>query len=160
MLKLTKKADYGLIALKHLGVHNGRGAASAKDIADRYGIPQPLLAKILQKMARHGLVVSQHGTHGGYTLARSPEKITALEVIRLMDGPVLLTSCSTSHGDCDHTDKCNVREPLQRVHDSILQLLDAITIAELMKDKPEPKEACCGGSSYVPAPGGAVLQVL
>jgi Rrf2 family protein len=161
MLKLTKKADYGLIALKHLALNNGRGAASAKDIAERYGVPQPLLAKILQKMARHGLLVSHHGTYGGYLLARSPDKITALEVIRLIDGPVLLTACSTSHGDCDHTDKCNVREPLRRVHDSILELLNSITIAELMKDESQRKEPCSGGASYVSAPaGGSVLQVL
>ena len=60
MLKLTKKADYGLIALRHLAVgSNGRRSASAKDIADAYRIPLPLLSKVLQKLARAGLLISE-----------------------------------------------------------------------------------------------------
>jgi Rrf2 family protein len=157
MMKLTKKADYGLIALKHLAVNGREDSVSAKDIADCYGIPQPLLAKILQKQARHGFLRSHHGTRGGYLLARAPAAITALEVIRLLDGPVLLTSCSTPRGDCDHTQKCNVREPLRRVHDSILRLLSSITIEELSKD-----EAGEGGAPCQPPPpaSGAALYVL
>ena len=93
MLKLTKKADYGLIALKHLAVKDG--SASAKDIADTYGIPLPLLSKVLQKLARGGFLLSEHGTNGGYRLARKANLITALEVIRSIDGPIFLTSCFT-----------------------------------------------------------------
>jgi Rrf2 family protein len=156
MLKLTKKADYGLIALKHLAMYGHLGSVSAKDIADCYGIPAALLAKILQKLARNGFLRSHQGTRGGYLLARDPATITALEVIRLIDGPVLLTSCSTPRGECDHTEKCNVREPLRRVHDSILQLLNSVTITELIKDDPGLGCAPCQ-----PAPGGAaMLQVL
>src|SRR5262250_1120533 len=81
MLKLTKKADYGLIALKHLAVAERAGTASAKEIADAYGIPLPLLAKILQKLTKTGLLTSVPGSSGGYKLARQPEKISALEVI-------------------------------------------------------------------------------
>lgn len=136
MMKLTKKADYGLIAMKHLAQYGHLGSASAKDIADCYGISPALLAKILQKLARHGLLQSTQGTRGGYLLARDPAMITALDVIRLLDGPVLLTSCETPHGACDHTEKCNVREPLRRVHDTILQVLRSITISELTSDAP------------------------
>jgi len=156
-MKLTKKADYGLIALKHLAMRTGSPSASAKDIAECYGIPQPLLAKILQKLARHGFLVSQHGTHGGYLLARDPSEITTLEVIRLIDGPVLLTSCSTPRGVCFHTEKCSVREPLRRVHDRIMKLLDSITIAELARDTPPGGEHA--ETSY-PAEAGSALHVL
>ena len=67
MLKLTKKADYGLIALKHLAVKR-EGSSSAHEIADTYGIPLPLLSKILQKLCKAGFVKSEHGTNGGYRL--------------------------------------------------------------------------------------------
>jgi Rrf2 family protein len=129
MLKLTKKADYGLIALKHLA---GRGGtASAKEIADAYGIPLPLLAKILQKLTKTGLLFSVSGSTGGYKLARKPEKISALEVIHAIDGPVILTTCFTKHGHCDQSEKCTVREPLRKVHEAIIQLLERITISEM-----------------------------
>src|SRR5579872_6674722 len=121
MLKLTKKADYGLIALRHLA-GEPRGA-SAKDIADNYGIPLPLLSKILQKLVRDGLLVSVQGTHGGYRLARDPHEITTLEVIRAIDGPIILTQCFTEHVECDQSDRCTVREPLRKVHEGILRLL-------------------------------------
>jgi Rrf2 family protein len=135
MLKLTKKADYGLIALKHLAVNQSRGSCSAKDIAETYGIPLPLLSKILQKLAKNGFLRSEHGTNGGYQLARDPQDITALEVIRLIDGPIFLTSCFTEHGMCSHSERCNVREPLRKVHEGILKLLTQITISEMSQDE-------------------------
>src|SRR6266571_7221813 len=88
MLKLTKKADYGLIAVRHLAEHADMGACSAKDLAEMYGIPQEALAKILQRLVRAKLLVSQHGTNGGYVLSRDPRKISVLEVIRALEGPL------------------------------------------------------------------------
>ncbi len=139
MLKLTKKADYGLIAMKHLAEHADAGASSANDIAGQYGMPLQALAKILQRLAKAGLLVSQHGTNGGYMLARDPRLISALEVIRAIDGPLFLTSCTTTRGDCGQTDRCTVREPLRRVGDSIQEVLGRLTIHDMTRrDEPSP----------------------
>jgi Rrf2 family protein len=151
MLKLTKKADYGLIALKHLSNSGNGGSASAKEIADLYHIPLPLLAKVLQRLTKSGLLRSLAGTNGGYLLNRDPRRITALEVIRAIDGPILLTSCFTTDGECDQSDRCNVREPLRRVHEAILHLLGAITISDMSKD--EIPEAGC----RAPEPASSLL---
>ena len=141
MLKLSKKVDYGLIAVKHLATHGAEGACSAADIAEKYGISTPLMAKILQKLARHRLVTARHGSSGGYRLARHPSTITALEVISAIDGPLVITSCVTSHGECYQTPTCTVREPLRRVNESILQVLGTVTISQMSE---EPS-----GSSFV-----------
>jgi len=130
MLKLTKKADYGLIALRHLASTPG-ATASAKDIADAYRLPVPLLAKVLQLLTKARILRSVAGTNGGYKLARDPGNISALEVVRAIDGPVILTHCFTEHGSCDQSDSCTVREPLRRVHEAILELLNRFTIADL-----------------------------
>ena len=137
MLKLTKKADYGLIAVKHLA-ECGQGACSAKDMAEAYGMPQEALAKILQRLVKTGLLQSQHGTNGGYALARDPRSITAFEVIKSIDGPVLITSCTTKHGDCEQSLKCTVREPLRKVNESIQEVLSRITIAEMKDESAAP----------------------
>ena len=138
MLKLTKKADYGLIALKHLTVVRPH-SASAKEIADRYGVPVPVLSKVLQKLARAGFLASEHGTNGGYRLAGDPAMISALDVVRAIDGPVFLTACFTESGDdCEHQDRCNIRDPLRRVHDGILGLLANLSMAELAADVDPP----------------------
>ena len=139
MLKLTRKADYGLISLKHLAVKNG--SASAKEIADSYGIPLPLLSKVLQTLARSGFLQSEHGTNGGYRLRRPAGNITALEVIRAIDGPIFLTSCFTEHNDCGLTQTCNVREPLRKLHEGIQQLLSGISISDMCEG--EEASDCC-----------------
>ena len=131
MLKLTKKADYGLMAMKHLAEHADRGACSAKDVADSYGIPHEVLAKILQRLAKAGLLHSQHGINGGYTLGRPANEISAYEVIRAIDGPLFITSCITVRGECDQTQRCTIREPLRKVNQSIEDVLKRIKIAEM-----------------------------
>ena len=131
MLKLSKRADYGLIALKHLATHGRKESASAKQIGARYGIPVPLMSKVLQTLTREGFLRSEHGTRGGYRLAQDPRRISALEVIRAIDGPIILTACFTEHGDCDQSDRCTVREPLRKVHEGILDLLAGITITDM-----------------------------
>ena len=144
MLRLTKKADYGLMALKYLAEHAAApktrtlsstsvSAQSAKDIADAYHIPPQLLAKILQTLARAGLLVSSAGTNGGYSLARPAAEISAFEVIRAIDGPLFITSCITIHGTCDLAGHCTIKEPLRKVNDSIKDLLSAIRIADLIE---------------------------
>ena len=137
MFKLSKKADYGLIAMKHLANHRQQHACSANEIAEEYGISSMLMAKVLQKLAKQSLVVAKHGSNGGYQLAKEPTKISALEVITAIDGPVLITSCVTSHGNCDATDRCSIKEPLQRVNESILGVLSTVTIAHLCEEKQE-----------------------
>jgi Rrf2 family protein len=140
MLKLTKKADYGLMAMKHLAERAPHGACSAKDVADAYGIPQEALAKILQRLVKAGLLHSQHGMNGGYTLARDPARISAFEVIRAIDGPLFITSCITVRGECDQTDRCTIREPLRRVNESIEQVLRRISISEMKEETPSHEE--------------------
>ena len=136
MLRLTKKADYGLMALKYLAEHSGHASLSAKDIAEAYRIPPQLLAKILQQLAREGLLRSHAGMNGGYTLARAPESITAFEVIRIIDGPLFITSCVTDSGICDLTNSCTIKEPLARVNDSISDVLKKIRISDLVDSDP------------------------
>lgn len=140
MFKLSKKADYGLIAVKHLAMHRDQHACSANEIADEYGISTTLMAKVLQKLARQNLVAAKHGSSGGYQLSKTPDQISALEVITAIDGPVLITSCVTSHGNCDATSKCSVREPLRRVNESILNVLNMVTIAH-MSEEPQQEHA-------------------
>lgn len=132
MLRLTKKADYGLMALKYLAENTQAGAQSAKDIAEAYHIPPQLLAKILQTLAKAGMLVSHAGTNGGYALARPAMDITAFEVIRAIDGPLFITSCITIHGTCDLAGHCTIKEPLRKVNDSIKDLLSGIRIGDLV----------------------------
>jgi FeS assembly SUF system regulator len=147
MFKLSKKADYGLIAMKHLAMHRKQHSSSASEIAEEYGISATLMAKVLQKLARKSLVTAKHGSSGGYQIARDPGQISALDVISAIDGPVLITSCVTSHGNCDATERCSVREPLRRVNESILSVLGRVTISQMSEEQPEPALIVLSNSS-------------
>ncbi len=131
MLKLTKKADYGLMALKYLAEHPETPALSAKDVADAYGIPAQLLAKILQRLTKTGLLRSHAGMNGGYALARDPREISAFEVIRAIDGPFFITSCTKGAKSCDLTTNCTIKEPLARVNETLPGVLKSIRIYDL-----------------------------
>jgi FeS assembly SUF system regulator len=154
MLKLSKKADYGLIAVRHLALHRERHACSAHEIAAEYGISVTLMAKVLQRLARSALVSAKHGASGGYQLGKEPSQISALDVISAIDGPVVITSCVTHHGTCDATQRCSVREPLRRVNEGILDLLRRVTISQLTEEVLETELVAVVGAEDFAVAGG------
>ncbi len=149
MLKLTKKADYALMAMKHLAEHATGTSRSAKDVADAFGIPPEALAKILQRLAKAGLLHSQHGINGGYALARPAHTISAFEVIQAIDGPLFITSCVTQRGECDQSDRCNIREPLRKVNESIEAVLRRIKISHMREEAEEPATVAAKAAELV-----------
>jgi Rrf2 family protein len=138
MLRLSKKADYALIAMKHLALRGDSGSSSAREIAGLYDIPIELMAKVLQRLVQRGLLASHQGTRGGYMLAHVPSQISVADVIQAIEGPVTVTACTTEEGQCEQFSKCNVRDPLFRVRERILAALGECTIAELAADPPAP----------------------
>ena len=103
-------------------------------LATIYGMPQDLLAKVLQKLARSGLVGSRQGMKGGYSLARPAEAITVARVIEVVEGQPALTQCLTDLGACEQFDTCNIKSPLQRLNDEVLLMLSRTTIARMCDD--------------------------
>lgn len=135
MLRLSKKADYALIAVKHLAERRDTGASSsAREIAEEYGIPLELLAKVLQQLVRRRLLASVQGTRGGYKLIRAPHFITVADVIQAIDGPVAVTACSPDDHACEQFSKCSIRDPLWKIRTRILDALATVTVAEMAAD--------------------------
>ena len=134
MLRLSKKADYALMAMKHLALRADGASSSAREIAEQYDIPVELMAKVLQRLVRKGLLVSQQGTRGGYSLARSATAISVADVIQAVDGPLAVTACSADEVTCDQFSKCNIRDPLWKIKDRIYHALATCSIHELATD--------------------------
>ncbi len=146
MLRLSKKADYGLLALRHLGmlqagkaspmlgaIESGAAAtASAREIAAAYGIPEAILAKILQQLKAAGLVDSRQGKTGGYALTRHPDAINVREVIEAVEGPLTLVSCNFSDDEgCDQFSLCGIKRPLERLNEKVMRVLGATSLQEI-----------------------------
>lgn len=138
MLRFTKRADYGLMAIHYIAFHQEGGSVSSKRIAEEFHIPPELLAKILQRLARKGLIVSHNGPKGGYVLASPPHELTVGQVVRAIEGPINIVSCLEDL-NCPQFSRCNLRRPVQKIQASITHLLDTMTVAELVSDaEPSP----------------------
>jgi Rrf2 family protein len=135
VLRFTKKADYGLMAIHYIAFHQHDGVVNAKRIAEDLGIPAELLAKILQRLAKRRLIRSQNGPKGGYVLAREPRKIMVGDVLRAIEGPLGIVQCYQDLG-CPQLDRCNIRRPIWRVQSSIEQLLNTLSLDELNSYQP------------------------
>lgn len=136
MLRLSKKADYALLSMRHLAAHSAGPAMSARELSEAFDIPLELLAKVLQQLVRAHLLESHQGIRGGYGLARPAATITVADVIQAIDGPLTVTACSDSDHSCDQYVKCTIRDPLWRIKDRIVSALAATSVAELAADIP------------------------
>jgi Rrf2 family protein len=138
VLRFTKRADYGLMAVHYIAAHGEEGAVSAKRIAEEFAIPHERLAKILQRLAKRKLITSHNGPKGGYVLTRPPTEITVGQVVRALEGPVQIVSCMAEDDECPQFSRCNLRRPVQKIQASISSLLDAMTLDELAAEPVPP----------------------
>ncbi len=158
MLRLSKKSDYGLIAMKHLAVRQDAGtSSSAREISEAYAIPLELLAKVLQRLARARLLVSVQGTRGGYKLGRPASAISVADVIQAVDGPVAVTACGPDDHTCEQYGTCSIRDPLWKIKSRIVEMLATVSVAELAADPITPATLPAAKVSrmvFVPSGGG------
>jgi FeS assembly SUF system regulator len=136
MIKLSRTTDYGIVLMAHLA-QSGVGAQhNAREVAERTGLPAPMVSKILKALARADLLTSNRGSKGGYSLARSPEDISVPEMIAALEGPIGLTECAVHPGACSQESSCHVREPWQRINQVVRDALARITLADLAMPVP------------------------
>ena len=130
MLKITRKVEYALIALRHLQQMKQGHLASAKSMASSYGIPQELLAKIMQKLAKEKIVQAIKGPKGGYKLCKDPNSINMTKFFEIMEGPMGIMDCYFD-SNCEQLKGCTIREPINRINDSIRSMFDNMTLADI-----------------------------
>lgn len=160
MLTLTRKTDYALISLVHLG-QTPESCSSAREIAEQYKMPLPLLMNVLKLLTQHGMIQSMRGPRGGYTLVRAPEDITLNDIIEAVEGPVHLVRCAmpaeeaakpNGNGQpCDRTSICPVRSSIHRVHHRLIEFLDEFTLADMLSGSGSNRSG-----PYAKMPGGSV----
>jgi Rrf2 family protein len=134
---LTAKGKYGLKALVHLSSLPVGETAQATDIADANNIPKKFLDAILGELRNAGVVHSKKGPGGGYMLARPPGEIRLGVVIRTLDGPLAPIACASRTAyqpcdDCEDVSACAVRLTMVKVRDAISDILDRLTLADML----------------------------
>ncbi|MCC6573568.1 MAG: Rrf2 family transcriptional regulator [Planctomycetes bacterium] len=126
----SRKSDYGLRALIYLAEHRTKGPVTLAEIAERLMIPKAFLSKILQQLAKKGVVRSLKGPSGGFTLAVEPKEVTLKEVIAEIDGPLRVFECFATENDCSLYSDCQILDVFGKVEDEIARVLAGYTLAD------------------------------
>lgn len=129
MFKISKMTDYGTLVLSELGA-DAAAPTSAGDIATRIGLGNATVSKLLKHLTRAGLVNSQRGSSGGYTLARPASEISAAAIIDAIEGPVAITDCAAEQ-HCDLEAVCGLGTAWQRINRAIRGTLETISLDDL-----------------------------
>jgi FeS assembly SUF system regulator len=156
MIRINRLTDYGFVVLSRFADRQRSAIANARDLSEETGLPLPTVSKLLKQLSKQGLLQAHRGAHGGYTLTREPESISAVDVIEALDGPIAITDCvaDPDHSDCDIVGSCRVRPHWERITETVRTALSAITLANLsspIMDLPSlpslmEKDACGSGN--------------
>ncbi|HUI66271.1 MAG TPA: Rrf2 family transcriptional regulator [Bacteroidota bacterium] len=134
MVRLSKKVEYGLIAIRHIATKPVGEIVTAKEIADIYGIPYELLSKVLQKLTKSGLISSHQGVHGGYAMAKNPSELPVSMIINAIEGvsPAIAQCFASGPESCTVFTVCTIKSPLTKVQENIERAFSSMTLAEIV----------------------------
>lgn len=147
-MKLSTKGQYGVRAMFDLAQHYGQGPISLKSVAERQDISEHYLEQLIAVLRKAGLVNSVRGALGGYVLAKDPESITVGDIIRVLEGPVAPVDCVNDDlpDRCARAAQCITKEIWAKVRDSIEQVIDSITLADMCQ---EAEKARCAEGAHM-----------
>ncbi len=132
-LKLSTRGRYGLRAMIDMAQSEDKGPIATHTIAERQGISERYLEQLMVPLKRAGLVKSIRGSQGGYILGKNPDDITAGDIIRVLEGPIAPVECVSEQNpeSCERSDFCITRVLWTKVRDSIAEVLDSYSLADL-----------------------------
>lgn len=129
-MQLNRQTDYALRAVLYLASHP---LANISEVAEAQYVPQDFLAKIMQKLAKAGIVKTHRGIGGGISLARSASEINMLQIVEAMEGPLSLNRCFSHPGECPREYYCAIHDELFAAQQGLAQALAKIDMAKLAK---------------------------
>jgi Rrf2 family cysteine metabolism transcriptional repressor len=135
MLKLSKKAEYALMAARYMALKNSVGFSTAKEISESYQIPFQLVAKVLQNLVKGDVAISAKGVNGGFSLARKANSISLNDIISAVETNFKIVDCMQINGssaDCEHFDCCKIKDPLAEVQRKIDKVFTETLLVQIL----------------------------
>ena len=134
MIRLGKLTDYGLVLMTCMANNQDRSVRTARDLAVESRLPRPTVSKLLKELLQGGLLVSQLGIKGGYSLAKAPREISVAEIIAVLEGPIALTECSTDvSGLCDLEPCCPIKNNQRIISQAVRGALGHVMLSDLIQ---------------------------
>lgn len=133
-MSVSQKCQYALRAILELARHHGGGPTSIREIARAQAIPPRFLEVILTELRKGGFVESRRGVHGGYLLAASPPTVSAGQIIRFIDGPIVPVRCLGSRrgAACPLYENCAFVDMWTRARDAVTEIYESTTLQDLI----------------------------
>lgn len=132
MIKINRKVEYALMVLKLMQGKDSQELTTAREVCDKYHTPFDTTAKVMQLMNTGGLLHSQKGVKGGYTLARDLSEVSYVALVQLIEGKSFMMDCH--EGPCELFKSCNIAQPIRRLNDYIINIFSTLTLNELLAD--------------------------
>ncbi len=138
-MKLSPAAEFAVRGAVVLAKRHGQGPINLDTICKERDLPKQYLAKLFASLARAGLLTPVRGKHGGYLLARDPAEITILEIIEIIEGPIMLNYCQHVPPKCDDFD-CAIRDVWRELQSTVRSKLDSVTLQDCLDCYTAPKK--------------------
>jgi len=133
MIKLSRMADYGVILMVQLA-RAPQQVTTATELTEATALPGPTVSKLLKQLSRAGLLDSQRGTNGGYTLSQPVGEISVADIVSALEGPIALTECMTAEGAvCEIEALCPTRTNWRQINNALVEALDRVSLAEMAR---------------------------
>jgi FeS assembly SUF system regulator len=139
MLRVSRLTDYATVVMTCIAAHPDDVLSTAA-IADETHLELPTVSKLLKSLGHAGLVESFRGVNGGYRLARPAQAISLAQIVEAMEGPIGMTECGVTEGQCDREAQCSVRGSWQRISHVVDNALRAVSLADMLKPPARPVE--------------------
>ena len=153
MNRLNRRLEYALMALKHMSGKVPGQLTSAKEVVEATGGPFDATARVMQQMAQHGLLRSEHGAHGGYVIIKDLGKVSLYDLFEMILGPVEMVKCLHEGFECELKETCNIQSPLTGLNRKFMEFYKGLVLGELLGVKPGSSRG-----SRAPAPGDLVVS--
>lgn len=144
MLRISKLTDYAFVVLSTMAAGPAQ-RLSAADLARETHLEQPTVSKILKMLSSAGLLVSRRGATGGYKLARQPERISVVDIVQAMEGPLGITECTVHAGLCSQEAYCLLQSNWRKINRAVHAALSEMTLADM--SRPEQSNSSAAKST-------------
>lgn len=136
MLRVNRKVEYGLVALKHMLAKPRDQLTSVREICEHYGTPFDPVAHVLRIMNTEGLVKSEQGAHGGYRPMEHVRSVSLADFFEMVEGQLAFTDClREDECRCNMTARCNIMTPMQALNEHLLHFLRSVTLGDLLDNR-------------------------
>lgn len=132
MIKLSRKMEYALVALKHMLNKRPGERSTAKEVSDTYNTPFDVTARVMQILAQSSLLKSEQGSQGGYSIIKDLSKVTVNDLIEIIEGPTQIVKCLQDEAPCEVKTKCNIVSPVQQLNQRLIQFYSSVNLKDLL----------------------------